>query len=324
MLPAYHVSPSDLMEVVHSVAVLGPDANEEDVIEFSNVNDERAVKEALKTACEINLIEDDDAYTVPDKYTDQIRGVEFEDRDIVLSSALLDYRPFRNFLSFVDHGYSTFSAAKKVNVLYNIGHDESVVKGNFERLGEYAQLLDTVPKFPEVNAEPDQLPRSSTNSIDNLREGLKSETGIVLYLEDTLGEPLVTGLDDGIEEELIDAFNKHADDPRDSITAAGRALEDYLRQVARDHGSPSRDYQNASGIGQVANHLKGDKLIKEVQKKRALSIGTIRNKGGGHGKDQRTNQRWRVSSDIALTTALETTLLMRSVHESIKNSSQVL
>lgn len=323
MLPAYHVSTYDLMEVVHSIAVLGPQAEVDDIVEFTTGVKERPVKEAIKIGCEIGLITDGDSYSVPDSYADKIREVGFEDRDVILERALLGYRPFRNYLAYLDQGYGSLSAAKKVNVVYDIASKDSIVKDNIERLGEYAGLVDYTGEFPEVNAEPSQLPTDSVESVDDLRKALQSQANTVLYLEEALGETLVTSLDDGIEEDLLKAFNEHAEDQRNSFSAAGRALEDYLKQTAREHGSEGRDF-NGAGVTDMAGRVKGDGLIAEVHNKRCAAIGTMRNKSGGHGKDHQTHERWEVPPETALSAAIETTLLIKSIHEYVVNDRQIL
>ena len=100
---------------------------------------------------------------------------------------------------------------------------------------------------------------------------------------------MVASFDEGIEDDLITALLEHPNDPRNSLTAAGRALEDFLNQLSRENGSDVHEI--ASGIGDLGNRLKGESLIAENKKKRILSISGLRNRGGGHGQDTDTGQR---------------------------------
>jgi hypothetical protein len=132
-------------------------------------------------------------------------------------------------------------------------------------------------------------------------------------LDEILGEELMSFLDEDTKTDLASGYMKHTQNPRDAISATGRAFEDFLRHVGDEYGSDDRDYASASGIIPVVNHLQGDDLIKRVHKRRVFALAEIRNKGGAHGDDTEVLERWDTSSEVALDCAITATLLMRSI-----------
>jgi len=113
---------------------------------------------------------------------------------------------------------------------------------------------------------------------------------------------------------LTEAYLKHANAPRDSISAGGRAFEDFLRNLGDTYGDEERDYSSASGIVPVCNHLQGDNFVERIHKRRIFAFAEIRNKGGAHGDDAEQLERWTTSPEMSLSAAIDATLLIRSVY----------
>lgn len=323
MIPAYKVPAEVMMEVVYAISQVGPNADKEEIKRFTDTSDRR-LTESLKLAKELGLVEGDESYSVKHTYREKINDVSRDDRDVILNRALIQYRPFRSFVNYYRKGYSLEDAARQTNVIHDVASDEKYIREYFERFGKQASLLETSDSELEFSVEAREIPVSSIESVEALRNALETEAEIRFYLEETLGSETVSRIDEDTEDDLVKAFSEHVEDPRDAITASGRALEDYLRDLGKKEGDTPEDYEDASGAGQLANELKSDSVIRETQKKRAMALSEIRNKGGAHGDDQQTGNRWRASPEVALSAAIETTLLISSIDEIVENGNQVL
>lgn len=323
MFPAYHVPAVDFMEVVFTIAELHPDATQMEIEKFSESGvSDRKVRESIKIGREIGLVEGESQYNIPERFRSLFGEHSHEDWDVILHQVLLQYRPFRSYLSYLDRGYPSRDAAQKVAVLYDLESEPTHIQDKFETLGGYTGILEMSGDSVSVTASPGEVSPDVGEPVHELRDALESRVEIVLYLGETIGEDIVASFDEGIEEDLITAFLEHPNDPRNSLTAAGRALEDYLKQLSRENGR--NVHEIASGVGDLGNRLKGEGLIAENQKKRILSISELRNRGGGHGQDTETGERWGVRPELALQVAMETTLLIRSISQFDKDGTQIL
>jgi hypothetical protein len=310
MFPAYVVPPEDITEILFALSELDDDANKETVARFVDES-ERKVRESVKTLRELAIVVGEDDYTVDIEYSDLIQQLPPDGRSAIIKKALLSHQPFIDYATYLDRGYSSEQASKMVYAAYEeSASGEEYMQTYFERLGRYARILT---EEGDVSIEIREIPTDSTHSIERLRESLDSELEIRVYLDEILGEEIMAFLDEDTKKDLSNGYMKHTQNPRDAISAIGRAFEDFLRHVGDEYGSDDRDYTSASGIIPVVNHLQGDDLIKRVHKRRAFSLAEIRNKGGAHGDDTEVLERWDTSSEVALECAITATLLMRSV-----------
>lgn len=323
MIPAYRVTAENLMELVFAVSQLGPGAENGDIKAFSGLSD-RIVREGLKIARELELVEGDEQYSVTHSYRKKIEEVGIDNRDVLLNRALIQYRPFRTFATYLRMGYPVDESARMTNVIHDIASDEDYIIDYFERYGEFAGLVSSSEEKFEITVEGREIPVDSVESVEALRNALESEAEVRFYIEETIGSETVARIDEDTENELVKAFSSHADSPRDSITASGRALEDFLRELGHRQGSGKENYSSKSGVAQVANQLRNESIIREVHNKRANSLSAIRNLGGAHGDDRQTGDRWRTSAELALTVAMETTLLIASISQVVYEGNQIL
>lgn len=323
MIPAYQISAEDLMELVYAVSQTGPDANWDDCQEFTGFSDRR-LDECLKIGKELDLIYGEDKYTVSDSYRAKIDDVSREDRSVLLNRALIQYRPFRAFVAYIRKGYSPIDAARKTNVVHQIANDEEYILDYFLRFGKYTDLAEGDEDDFNITVESKEIPVDSVKSVEALRSAIKSEAQIRFYIEQVIRPEIASKIDEDTEDELVKAFSEHADDPRDSITASGRALEDFLREVCRNEGIPNEEIEARSGPTEVGNLMTEYDLIRDNQLKRIKALSAIRAKGGAHGDDQRTGDRWKTDAELALSVAMETTLLLRSIGKIVYEDSQFL
>lgn len=323
MIPAFNVRPEQLMEVVYAISQTGPDTMQEDILRFTDFSDRR-VNECLKLGIEFGLIEEEESYRVADSYRRKIDEVSIDDRDALLNRALIQYRPFRAFVAYIRKGYTPSDAARQTNVVHGISNDEEYILDYFSRFGEYAGLIDSSDDSFEISVEAREIPVDSVKSVEALRNALESEAEIRFYIEEVIGPSLMSRIDEDTEDELVKAFSDHAESPRDSISASGRALEDFLREIGNQQGAEQSRLESASGPTQVGDVLIGESIIRDAHLKRIKALSAIRSKGGAHGDDQLTGDRWRTEAEVALSTGMETTVLIRSIGKYVYNGRQVL
>lgn len=310
MFPAYVVSPDDITEILFAISELDERANNNTVARFADESD-RKVRESVKVLRELGIVLGDGDLTLDIEYNDLIQQLSPDNRNTVIEMALLRHQPFINYATYLNQGYSSEQASKMVYAAYEeIASDEEYIQTYFERLGQYGGILT---EEGEISVEVREIPADSTHSVENLREALNSELEIRIYFNQVLGEELTSFLDTDTKTDLADGFLKHTRNPRDAISATGRAFEDFLRHVGDEYGSDDRDYGSASGIIPVVNHLQGDDLVKRVHKRRVFALAEIRNKGGAHGDDTEVLERWDTSAEVALNCAFSATLLIRSI-----------
>lgn len=322
MFPAYEVSAEQVMEVVYAVSQTNP-ADLENIKSFTGYG-ERRCKECIKIALEIGLLYEDGSYNVADSYRRQIDEVELDDRSVLMNRALIQYRPFRSFIAYFRKGYDIEDAARKTNVVHEISNDEEYILDYFTRFGEYADLVNNADSEFEIKVEAREIPVDSVKSIEALRNALESEAEIRFYIEEVIGPEIVSRIDEDTENELVKSFADHAERPRDSITASGRAIEDFLREIGHSTGADDDRLEDASGPTQIGDILIGESIIRDIHLKRIKSLSAIRAKGGAHGDDQQTGERWRSDAEVALSTAMETTVLIRSIGSHVFESRQIL
>lgn len=321
MFPSYVVPPEDVTEVLFAISQLDNNANREDIARFSDVSNRKA-RESIKVLNEIGIVIGDDKHTVELPYRDLIEKLPPDERGATIEEALLEYQPFVDYATYLTQGYSSEQASQMVFAANDgISNDAEYLQTYFERLGKYSGILTNEG---DVSIEIREIPADSTHSIEKLRESLDSQLEIRVYLNNVLGDELMHFLDNDTKSDLADAYYKHSRDPRDSISATGRAFEDFLRHLGNQYGSEDRDYGSASGIVPLINHLQGDNLIKRIHKRRVFSLAEIRNKGGAHGDDAEVLERWDTSSEIALDSAITATLLIRSIYLYVSDDKLVL
>lgn len=310
MLPSYVVPPEDIVEVAFAISELGEDTTRSELSEFIGES-ERKVQESIKVLREIGVVVGDEDYTLAIRFDDLVQRLPPTERNAVIEEALISYQPFVDYATYLNQDYSSKQSAQMVNTAHQVSSNNDYAQKYLERLGEFAGILS---EDEELTIEIREIPTNSTDSIEKLRDALDSKLEVRVYLDEVLGEEVMSFLDEDTKADLTEGFTKHATAPRASISATGRAFEDFLRNVGDSFGSDDRDYSSASGIIPVCNHLQGDDLVERIHKRRIFSIAEIRNKGGAHGDDAEKLERWDTSPEVGLHCALSATLLIRSVY----------
>lgn len=320
MFPSYQVSPEDILEVLFAISELGESTSQEQIAEFTGES-KRKVRESVKVLDELNIIVGEQTFDLDIRYDNLIQQLTPEERSAVIEEALVSYQPFIDYATYLNQGYTSKQAAQKVYSANEVASSREYLQKYLERLGKFSGVLsDDGDLIVEIR----EIPANSTVSIEQLRDALDSKFEVRIYLDEVLGEEIMNFVDEDTKKDLTDSYLKHGSDPRASVSAAGRAFEDFLRNVGDTYGSEDRDYSTGSGIIPVGNHLQGDDLIRKVHKRRIFAFAEIRNKGGAHGDDAEKLERWKTSSEIGLSQAMEATLLIRSIYKYASEGELVL
>jgi len=299
MFPSYQVPPEDIVEVVFAISELGENTSQEQISEFTGES-KRKVRESIKVLNELNIIVGEQNFDLDIRYDNLIQQLTPEERGAVIEEALVSYQPFIDYATYLNQGYTSKQAAQKVYSANEVANSGEYLQKYLERLGKFSEVLSD---DGNLAVEIREIPANSTVSIEQLRDALDSKFEVRIYLDEILGEEIMNFVDEDTKKDLTDAYLKHVSDPRASISAAGRAFEDFLRNVGETYGNEDRDYSTGSGIIPVGNHLQGDDLIRKIHKRRIFAFAELRNKGGAHGDDAKKLERWKTSSEVSLSTS---------------------
>jgi hypothetical protein len=110
--------------------------------------------------------------------------------------------------------------------------------------------------------------------------------------------------------------------PRKAIDASGQALEDFLREIARDHGADVQA-KKANGASQVVGVLAGAGLVTAHHQKLVDASSTMRN-ATAHRKDKKTLKPWEATPAGAFAAIAVTLTAIRSIYHFVKNGRQTI
>jgi len=306
------VDPSDLVTTTNALAQSQRDLTVDDVEDLSELPtpDVRAL---LNIGKEIQLIEQEDSrYTASSDIALQFRQANQNDeRKKLLRMQLQKYRPFITFIKNLIDGSEPGDAARQVGVFYQLGPDEDVIENQFLELGEYCGILNRDSEGIEYNFNTEIISRSYFQGV---AEMLEDELVARIFLDNRLDEDIVVYMDQESFNQLVAALRNFGSDPSDAISAAGRAIETFQRNLGNDYGSGSVDFTTQSGIRELAQALNSDGLIKDRHRLAAEYLGEVRNKSGAHGIDPTTDERWITNEEVAYSNILTGIHYIRSVY----------
>ncbi|MFB6199745.1 MAG: hypothetical protein ABEJ83_02610 [Candidatus Nanohaloarchaea archaeon] len=314
------VKPAVLMEATFGLSQAPKPLEEEEISRFIDKNS-RYARAALNLGTEIEIIQESkQGYEINPEIEEEVRKSPPDQRFAILNKYVQRYEPFTAFLSFLTKGYSSDRAAVQVDVLYDLGMSEEKLERQFVNLGVYTNLLEKTNEDVTVNVEENPL---TDEYIQDLEIALKSEAAARVFLEDRIGEDIIAYMNDEDIEELVTALLEHRSNPRNAISAAGRAVEDFQREIGDDHGIEG-NYSGASGIGQLADELHRESWSMKRQLHGGKYLGGMRNPSGGHGYNPETLERWEVNPEVALDYILASIHYIRSLYRISVDNRQVL
>lgn len=310
------IRPEELMEAAFGLAESREPMNEDEISEFIDKS-ERYTRAVLTLGTQLGVvIESENSYIVDSSNKSQIRKARQEERSLILKEYLLRYEPFITYISFLRKGYEKEDAASKINVLYELGLEKSKLCSQFDNLAEWTGVINE----GEIEIEMNSL---SEDYLRDLDEATESEASARLFLEYKLGQEIFAYMETEQIEEFVDALLNFKKIPRNSISSAGRAVEDFQRDIGEEFGTEG-NYEEANGIVQMAQQMHREQWSLGRHLHGGKYLGGMRNPSGGHGYNPETLERWEVNSDVALEYILASLHYIRSTYMSAKENVQVL
>ena len=248
------------------------------------------------------------------------RGMSEDTGLQVFRRALQAFRPFEVLCEGLALGEPSEEAIRKTRLLLGLDPGEEAKLRILIRWagdtglvedhdGTLAIRSDLVSDTPQDSGLPTQAE-------------LDSRMKARLYNSKKLGQPANNFLDEVDRGLLADALSWCQRKPKDSIEAAGQALEDFLRQVAVACNL-QREAQKCSGSGQLANLLHTAGVIHSHHQKLVDSVGAIRN-AKTHKKDKKNLAPWKITAEAALAAVEMNLVAIRSVYEFVFQRRQIL
>lgn len=250
-----------------------------------------------------------------DEVAEQIAVSTPEGQRRIFRKALQSYKPFLDFLFFLNKGDKPEKAIRKVLTVYDIKRKAEDVLWAFKNWGCFAGIFKDGTFELLEDIKPLEPPL-----VEKLREALNDEIKARLWVRNVLGES-ENFLSQDEYESLIKAILKVTEDPRESVKLAGEVLEDVLRKVAKDRGV---DVCKKNGITQIAEELRKGRVLagKHVPMLRGIEVFLDRDIFDGlaafrnmahHSKDKEELKRWEMSEELALAYAIIVLLCIKSV-----------
>lgn len=317
------VEPEKLMEAATDLAGAHRELSAEDIEELID-RGETYTESILQIGMELGIIEkSDNDYVINRDVRMQLRQSSSEQKIRLLRSRLQQYKPFIAFVSSLIQGSSPDRAAKQVKVLYQMDITAEDLNTQLLKLGKYVEIFDEAGDDDGISFEIN-TDVVTDEYIHNLSTAVKSSLVARLFLEKRLNEEIIGYMDEETVDELVNAVEIFWDRPRSAIAAAGRAIEDFQRDLGNDYGQNPQRYQNANGISELADQLKGEGLVLSRHVHGGKYLGGMRNPSGGHGKDPQTLDRWDVSEEVAFGYILASIHYVRSLYAYVVQDRQVL
>lgn len=203
------------------------------------------------------------------------------------------YKPFVTFVEFCINDNIPLEAARKVYSLYNFcDKDFKFLYKLFISWGESTNIFSH--KDSKINLSKDINDKYVRHVSEDL--SLNDDMAIRIHIRERLGEETSNFIEESDMDELINALKKYKDEPRDSISASGRAFENFLRRISV---KVSVDVTRKNGITQIINFIQSNNKIHSKQNSIGVGLGAIRNMSG-HGIDPAEYEPWDLSAQSAL------------------------
>lgn len=316
------VDPVKLLDATGSLAQSQRSLSSEDLEDILD-RGEIYIQSLLRLGMELNLIEQSDSgYDASSDIALQVRQAnqESEKREL-LAIQLQSYRPFIKFLKSLLDEVEPLIAARQVGVFYQLSPDEEIIRDQFLKLGEYAEIIGSSESNITFYFDRDILSQNYFQGLSN-----KLENGLVarLFLENRLDEDIITYIDERCFNQLVVALRNFGSDPNDAISATGRAIETFQRNLGSDFGTGNVDFSGPNGIRELAQAFGSDGLTKDRHQLAGEYLGEMRNNSGGHGIDADTNKHWSLTEEVAFGYILTAIHYIRSTYRWVVDEQLVV
>lgn len=213
-----------------------------------------------------------------------------EDKRALFKVHLEQYAPFILFVERLRAGARPRQAALQVCAVHEFADDPVVAWRAFESWGTYSGSLVRAEDGRYVPSDPAWRVESLRQSLDVLSD---QKHDARQFIRESLGREAFSFIEGRVREALADTIVMLANDsePASIILLLSNTYEDFLRLV----GYRRVNLQNASGIIQIGNQLRGRRLIAQKHLGAIQLIGHIRNAAEHGGDPDEENRPWEVS-----------------------------
>ena len=241
---------------------------------------------------------------------------------------LQQYEPYVKFHSFLDIGNSVDSAARRVSIYYEI---TPLMSGEENTLAGWGLYAGTLIKFDEiVQIAPAVKSESVMKTVPNLSgflQAMDTEMASRVFIQTFLGQQAYDFLTDEVKKDLVESMTLAVSRPEDAVICMGRALEDYMKILARERNVllEKDDGRPISTIGEMIDKLRREDCLANhhVNALKGLEVYTDADLFQGlsayrampvHGMDPDADMRWSLSTEVAIVGALQLLLSIRSTY----------
>lgn len=277
-------------------------------------------KRALPTLESLALVGRDDSGRYIATADGVHRGMDAVAREQVIRRALLGYRPFEMLVEGLALGEDVHDAIRKTLRLLDLPQSQAAKLRVLLRWGDDLGIVEHANGRVKLRAELSTVATDAMGPVS--AEDIESEARARLFNARRLGRDATNYLDETDRALLAEAVLMYTSEPRKSIDASGQALEDFLREVANDHGLAAQA-KKANGASQVANVLYTNGVINSHHQKIVEAPATMRN-ATAHRKDKRTLKPWELTPGGAFAALSMTLTAIRSIHHYVKSGRQTI
>ena len=249
-----------------------------------------------------------------------------DEQRVFFREVIQSFDPFTKYYDFIAKGYSHSSSATKISSYYGIDPYLSGDNNILRKWGEYALIFDS--HTGNVDNSLLKSPISNqTRFFMEVLEDLNNDLARRTFLLKWLGEETFNFIDKDIINDLISALKYYDTDPTKSIRNAGNALEDHLKLLAsfRNIQLLNQKGKSLKTIGSIIQKLREEKVLANhhLSTLKGLEVFLSSEVFQGlnafrtmpsHGKTIDDNQRWELSSEIALLVVLQIILAIKSTY----------
>lgn len=264
-------------------------------------------RNAIKSAEQLNLLSSGN----------KLSGLKEEEKRMLFREKLQKYPPFLDFIGFLVDGISPLEAAKRVKIIFEIERNEKDILWTFSNFGRYAGIFVNKKGKFELSKS---IEIASPTKLIEIMKNLDNELKVRLFLKNLLGDS-VNDLSEQELNDLVYALLNFEINPEESVRKAGIVLEDFLRTLGKKRNV---DVKKAKGIEEIAGVLRKNRVLasKHVNVLRGLEVFLVCDVYSGfsaframssHGKDRVEEERWELSSELALTYVIQTILAIKSL-----------
>ncbi len=310
VLPSKAVGPDLVLSIVEGCALADRPLTVGELIEYASPMSERQVREAIKGAVWLALINGQgNGFVVPASVRPHFPAGEAR-KVLLFREHLQKKNPFVQFATFVDLGVAPEVACQRIKVLYQISADVGVLVKLFGSWGRYSGILvdgnQGLTLKPEYHTS--GLP---FEYVEGLREALESDMKARVFIARKLTDVTLSLVPEPAVDRAVKALRGASGDPRNAVEDIGEFVEDFLRLEAQRR---QISVTGTRGIGGVAQILHQSGIFTDEHRDVSTALNTLRIMSA-HPLRATTGRRWTFNQDSALEVVLLALTTVRSLQE---------